>query len=315
MSLERLSVASLFLPARTFTLETFLSPSPETRTFAPEIETQIDDALEFYRERGAVIVYPGHDHYPAEFFELEDPPLFLSVLGNSAQLIVRDRIAIVGSRELSHRCARWMEQELARFLRIASTAVIVSGGARGADQAAHLAAVRAGRPTIVFLPSGLGEIYPPDLNDWIEPILRAGGALVSSYAPHDTIRKYRFEGRNRLIATLCQLLFVTEASKRSGSLMTARLAAEQSKDIAVLPSFPSDLVGQGTLDLLINNAIVIRDAEDLLMALMSTSRAPLVPSSPKALSIPSSPKAPPSRNRKEAVGEPHRDERRQLTLT
>ncbi len=307
---ERLSIASLFFSSSSFSLSDFdpsLISVSEKKTFDPEMTALIDTASSALRELGAHIIYPFHEAYPDAFFALERPPLFLSVLGNLEILRATSRIAVVGSRELSHRSERWMENELGRFLRLDTDVVIISGGARGADQAAHLAAVRAGRPTIVFLPSGLNEVFPIDLKEWIDPILKAGGAVVSAYAPGDTIRNFRFEARNRLIASLSHLVFVTEAARRSGSIMTARLATELGRDVCVLPSFPGEVVGQGTLDLMINGAEPIRDAEDLLAML---NRARVQTSlSPRPLEAPSRYEG------EQEVCKPHSDERRQLSLT
>jgi DNA processing protein len=261
----------------------------------------VDRALRDLRAMGATILFPGHAMYPPEFLELEKPPPFLSCLGDVRALHSELRLAIVGSRELSMRVDRWMEQSLPPYIR-ESNVTIVSGGARGADQAAHLAAVRAERPTAVFLPSGLARIFPYDLRDWVNPILDTGGVFVSAYAPQETIRRFRFEARNRLIASVSHGVFVTEASRKSGSMMTARLAGELGRPIAVLPSFPGDLVGQGTLDLMIDGeAAVIRDVLDLHVF---TSRL-----------VPGSAKRPSSSESEECVGGPHCDVGRQLPFS
>ncbi len=306
---ETLSIASLFLPASSLSLSDFdprSAPERSSVTLSSDVAEKVERAALLFRDIDAQVLSPFHPSYPTEFFDLEQPPLFLSCLGDVSALSARRRIAIVGSRELSNRCERWMESELTRFLKMSDDTVIISGGARGADQAAHLAAVRTGRPTIVFLPSGLNQIFPGDLKAWVSPILKAGGAIVSAYAPDDSIRNFRFEGRNRLIAALSQLVFVTEASRRSGSVMTARLATELGRDLCVLPSFPGEMVGQGTLDLMVNGAEPIRDAEDLF--------AMLCRSSVRARSVPRAFQAPAGHEHKQEIGEPHGDERRQLTF-
>jgi DNA processing protein len=233
-------------------------------------------------------------------------PLFLSCLGHVGALSASQRVSIVGSRELSSRCERWLEHHLSDFLRACPQAVIVSGGARGADQAAHLAAVRAGRPTIVFLPSGLNQIFPKDLERWVEPVIRAGGVFVSAYAPDDQTRNFRFEARNRLIACLGHFTFIAEASRRSGSIMTARLAHEIGRDTAALPSFPGEPAGQGCLDLLLNGTALIRDAEDLAAMMWRTS---------EGKSVPRTAERPTGSDGEKAVCGPHGDVGRQLTFT
>ena len=271
--------------------------SPRRRRIDPR---EVDQAIRDLRALGATILFPGHPFYPPRFLELEKPPPFLSCLGDSKALRAQTRLAVVGSRELSARVERWMEQNLPAFLRETKTTV-VSGGARGADQAAHLAAIRAAQPTVVFLPSGLSRIFPNDLRDWVLPILNSGGVFVSAYAPNETIRRFRFEARNRLIASLSHGVFITEASRKSGSMMTARLAGELGRPIAVLPSFPGDLAGQGTLDLMIDaEADVIRDVLDLKTF---TSRL-----------VPGSSERPSGGESEESVGGPHRKSGRQLAF-
>lgn len=273
--LERMAAASLFLPADALNVEDFAragAPIDFTRpalqpaicSFSPAVERRIDGVLSELDALGATILYPFHPAYPVEFYELEKPPLFLSCLGDAGVLRAPCRIAIVGSRELSTRTERWMDHHLPLFLGRCPSAVIVSGGARGADQVAHFAAVRARKPTIVFLPSGLGRIFPPDLRDWITSICETGGVIVSAEAPDESIRRRRFEARNRLIVAMTQATFVAEASRRSGSSMTARLAIELGREVATLPAFPGEVAAQGNLDLLVNGATLIRDADDLV---------------------------------------------------
>jgi len=297
---ERSAVASLFSSA--LPQELSITESDFTRVVRPPwIEFAIDRALQELNSLGATILYPGHPDYPASFYQLEDPPKFLSCLGNIEALHVHRRLAIVGSREISTRCERWLETNLATLLRKSPDVSIISGGARGVDQAAHLAAIRAQRPTVVFLPSGLGRIFPADLRDWVSPVIEAGGVFVSAYAPHEEVRRFRFEARNRLIASLSQGLFVAEASRRSGSLMTARLAVELGRSLAVLPSFPGDPVGQGTLDLMMNGAQPICDVQDLATFVYGL--------------IPGAAEGPARGDSEESVSEPHRDVRRELAFS
>ncbi len=313
---ESLAVASLFLDSKYLSVADFyprgFAAAPPSIDVECEVAEQVLIAVKTFRELGAQIIYPYHLAYPREFLELEHPPLFLSCLGDLRVLSAPEKVAIVGSRELSSRCERWMEHELTRFLRANDNVVIISGGARGADQAAHLAAIRAQRPTVVFLPSGLNEVFPRDLASWIDPILKAGGLIISAYRAGDKIRNFRFEGRNRLIAALSQMVFVTEASRRSGSIMTARLAIELGRDLCVLPSFPGELVGQGTLDLMINGAEPIRDAEDLQMAM---SRATNRTSRTCDPLMPGAAQTPGRCQSEETIREPHRDVRGQLAFS
>ena len=210
---------------------------------------------------GARILYPGHEDYPFDTSRLGYAPPFLSCLGGTPWKNARC-ISIVGSREPSRNALTWMETYLPEFIR-ESRAVVVSGGARGIDQKAHALALRAGRPTVVFVPSGLGRMYPSEWSEWKNEVLGAGGSILSTYAPLQEIRRSHFEERNRLITVLGKLLFVVEARRRSGSLMTARMAREIDRTLCVLPAFPGDPRAAGTVDLLFEGALPIRDAHDL----------------------------------------------------
>lgn len=234
--------------------------------FAPK-SMQLDRArrtLEWCEKRGVHILHPDSDDYPEAFFALEKPPLFLSVQGSLESVAgLKPRLAVVGTREPSNRALEWIDHHLSQFLS-ERQAVIVSGGARGIDQKAHRVAIREGAPTLVFLPSGLAKIYPSEIESWKEALFASGGALVSPYAPEQEIRRRHFEGRNRLIASLGQVVLIAEAQRRSGSIMTARLASELGRTLAVLPSFPGEPSSAGTLDLLFNGAFPLRDSADLL---------------------------------------------------
>jgi len=157
----------------------------------------------------------------------------------------------------------WLDRELSSAVK-SSKGYIISGGARGVDQKAHMISLRSGRPTVAFLPAGLACVYPRDFSGWIEPICRAGGAVVSQFSPFSEMRKQNFHHRNRLIAQLAQSVFVAEAARKSGSYLTARLAVDLGKGVGVLPSSPNYVGNLGGLDLLFSGAQLIREARDLL---------------------------------------------------
>lgn len=260
MSPKLLACLSLF--DRRIRLEAFNDPSAVAIQLDLESWRLARNVESWCEQRGAKILYPGHPEYPAPFLFLEAPPLFLSVLGESPW-VHRQCLSVVGSREPDRRVVEWMDVQLSRVLETGSL-VTVSGGARGVDQRAHAVSLRLGKPTVVFIPSGLARPYPSALDAWIPDILKCGGAIVSEFPPWEPMHKRNFEKRNRLIAGLGRVLFVAEAKRRSGSLMTARLARECSRTITVLPSFPGESCAAGTLDLLFDGAFPIRDAEDLL---------------------------------------------------
>ncbi len=217
-------------------------------------------SFEWFQKKNANYTYWGHEHYPNEFKLLKDPPLFLSYLGSPCW-IDSTKLSIVGSRYPSLKSFTWMEQNISNV--VSSKVVIVSGAARGIDQKAHSLSIRQKQPTIAFIPSGLNKIYPQMFEDWIQEIKQCGGAIVSEYAPQQTMMKHHFLERNRMIAILGKCILVVEARRRSGSLMTSRLAIDEGQTVCVVPSFPDDLGYQGSIDLLFQGAFPIRDFTDL----------------------------------------------------
>ncbi|WP_413584628.1 DNA-processing protein DprA [Bdellovibrio sp. HCB274] len=214
-----------------------------------------------WQMQGVQFLSYGESLYPSQCYRMADPPLTLSYRGSPAWMIERS-ISIVGSREPSAESLRWMEQELALFMEL-QLPFVVSGGARGVDQKAHSLALRKNCQTAVVLPSGLGEIYPSSLVDWITPVLDQGGCFLSEYDPKQMMHKRLFHHRNRLIAALGSVTLLVEARRRSGTLITAHQAAELSRPVWVVPGHPLDPHFLGGLDLLLDGAQLVRDAQDL----------------------------------------------------
>ncbi|MEK2688243.1 DNA-processing protein DprA [Bdellovibrio sp. GT3] len=211
--------------------------------------------------KGFQFVVYGESLYPSQCYRMADPPLVLSYRGSPVWMIERS-LSIVGSREPSAESLRWMEQELSIFLD-AQLPLVISGGARGVDQKAHSLALRKNCQTAVILPSGLDEIYPTSLNEWMTPVLDQGGCFISEYDPGQKMHKRLFHHRNRLIAALGCATLLVEARRRSGTLITANQAAELSRPVWVVPGHPLDPHFQGGLDLLLDGAQLVRDAQDL----------------------------------------------------
>lgn len=206
----------------------------------------------------------GEAHYPPEFLELKNPPLNLFVMGSPLGKAQR-RISVVGAREIQQETIAWMKIHFFEWLR-GQEITVVSGGARGVDQLAHRCAYRAGRPTLVFLPSGLNQIYPKNLISEKKVILQNGGSFYSQFPPSAAMKNHFFYMRNQLIASLSPLLFVVQAAEKGGSMMTAKWATELHREVLTLPQDPLRSEFSGNLQLLMEGVTMLRDRADLEMA-------------------------------------------------
>jgi len=188
--------------------------------------------LEHLSALGTATLTFHQTRFPTLLREIPDPPLVLHVQGQLGSLEQR-AVAIVGSRRASANgvlMARECACALARH-----GVVVVSGLASGIDAAAHEGALEAGGTTVGVLGSGLDRIYPSHHRSLAKRIVDSGGALVSEYSPETTAQKHFFPERNRIISGLSEAVLVVEASLRSGSLITARMALEQGRDVFAVP--------------------------------------------------------------------------------
>lgn len=234
--------------------------------FPPLELSEVREAWEDVRrwqDRGYHLLMPGDAAWPKEAFRgMSDPPRGLFVWGD-AQVLRTPLLAVVGSRDPSRPTLEWLESELSEFLRQNPDVNLVSGGARGVDQCAHRASLRKGRPTVAFVPSGFQKLYPPELDRWSEDVRAKGGCYVSEYSPLMPMRKSNFGERNRLISAISKAVLIVEARRRSGTLLTAKAAADQARAVFVVPGTPYDSQFAGSLDLIAEGATMVRDAQEL----------------------------------------------------
>jgi len=210
------------------------------------------------RSRSVTLVAWGEADYPQRLQMIDDAPPLIAVSGNPAALN-EPMIAIVGARNASAAGLRFAER-LARDLGAAGF-VITSGLARGIDGAAHRASVATG--TVAVLAGGHDHIYPPEHSDLAAAIL-AQGALVSEMPLDWEPRARDFPRRNRLISGLAVGIVVVEAAKRSGSLITARFALEQGREVFAAPGSPLDPRAEGSNHLLKQGATLVTEAADVI---------------------------------------------------
>lgn len=230
------------------------------------------------QRRGLEIVALGEPHYPAGLRAMESAPPLLFVNGN-LDALTRPMIAMVGSRNCSAAGAR-LAAGIASGLAGAGH-VIVSGLARGIDAAAHKATLASG--TVAVLAGGVDNIYPSEHAD-LYAAIRERGAIVSEMPLGFEPRARDFPRRNRIIAGLSMGTVVVEAAKRSGSLITARLAGEMGREVFAVPGSPLDPRADGPNGLIKDGAVLTRNATDVLEALPRWGNDGLAP--PPAAGLP-----------------------------
>ncbi len=210
---------------------------------------------------GLRLVASGEAGYPPRLSEIDDAPPLLGIRG-APEVLMRPVIAIVGSRNASGAGLKFAGT-LARELSEAGF-VVASGLARGIDSAAHRASIEGG--TVAVLAGGHDRIYPPEHEELLAMILASGGAAISEMPLGHVPRARDFPRRNRLISGAALGVVVIEAALRSGSLITARMAAEQGREVFAVPGSPLDPRAAGTNDLIKQGATLTTAASDVIDA-------------------------------------------------
>jgi DNA processing protein len=219
---------------------------------------------------GVSVVAQGEHGYPERLAETDDAPPLLGVRG-ARDVLMRPVIAIVGSRNASGAGLKFASS-LARDLGEAGF-VIASGLARGIDAAAHRASIESG--TVAVLAGGHDRVYPPEHEDLLAEIIGNGGAAISEMPLGHVPRARDFPRRNRLISGAALGVVVVEAAHRSGSLITARIAAEQGREVFAVPGSPLDPRAAGTNDLIKQGATLTTEASDVISAVEPIMGRPL----------------------------------------
>jgi DNA processing protein len=224
-------------------------------------DADVDRELSNGERLGARLIAACEPEFPQALAALDPPPPLIWARGR-AELLERPTVAIVGARVASaggQRFARGLAAELGQ-----SGHVIVSGMARGIDAAAHEGALPTG--TVAVLGGGVDDIYPAE-HAGLYARLIEDGCVVSENEPGRTAVARDVPRRNRIISGLSRAVVVVEAELRSGSLITARLAAEQGREVLAVPGSPLDPRAKGTNDLIRQGAALCEGAEDVLRAL------------------------------------------------
>ncbi len=228
--------------------------------YAPATPAAAQAEWDAARQAGAVPIAYGSENYPCRLAEISDPPPFLWTIGDTEQF-ARDTIAIVGARNASSLGTR-MARRLAAELGEAGYAV-VSGLARGVDTSAHLAAIETG--TIAVMAGGVDVVYPAE-NAVLFQEIQEKGLRISEMPMNLAPQARHFPRRNRIISGLANAVIVVEAAAKSGSLITARTALDQGRDVLAVPGHPFDARAAGSNMLLRDGATLVRSAKDVIEA-------------------------------------------------
>ena len=217
---------------------------------------------------GVAFIAIGEAEYPALLQQIDDAPPLIAVRGK-ATVLNAGMVAMVGSRNASAAGIKITER-LARDLGNAGL-IVVSGLARGIDAAAHRASLETG--SVAVLAGGHDCIYPPEHAPLLDALLAAGGAALSEMPLGWEPRGRDFPRRNRLISGISLGVVVVEAARKSGSLITARLALEQNREVFAVPGSPLDPRSEGTNALIKQGAVLVTQVEDVLEVLGPIARS------------------------------------------
>lgn len=223
---------------------------------------QVSREIEAVERLGARLIGMGEPDYPLYLKNCDAPPPLITVKGDLS-VFAKPPVGIVGSRNASIAGARFT-QNIAAELGNAGYATI-SGLARGIDASAHQYSLKTG--TVAVLAGGIDRPYPPQNLKLYHEIPENGGAVVSEMPLGWEPRAQDFPRRNRIIAALSSGLLVVEAARRSGSLITARMAGELGRVVFAVPGSPLDPRASGTNDLIKQGALLVTETKDIIEAL------------------------------------------------
>lgn len=202
--------------------------------------------------------YPGDPFYPPNFYRMKEPPLFIEYKGHPFWMS-HQCLSVVGARKIHSLTQAWLKEHLSQYLK-RQAVCIVSGGAVGVDQLAHLVAIKESAPTIVVVPSGLVDIYPPNLKSLLDSEVVC---CVSEFEIDQKLRKSHFYFRNRLIAAFGEMTLMAQADIKSGSLLTVHHALEFGRTVVTLPSHPALIGFGGNMKLIKDGAPMVTTYLDL----------------------------------------------------
>jgi len=274
--LERFgSPASVFHARRTELESVRLKPETIESIIKNEFADRAEGELERVKKLGGDILILDDGSYPSLLREIADPPITLYVRGDWQACLDQPCVGIIGSRQ----CSTYGENASEMLSRdLASRGItVVSGLARGIDAAAHKGALQGKGRTIAVMGTGIDGVYPKENIRLVREILDAGGCLVSQFPLGTPPLKDNFPYRNRIISGLSLGVLIVEASERSGSLITARLATEQNREVMAVPGNITSANSYGTNYLIKAGAKLVQQWQDIVAELPSEIAARILP--------------------------------------
>ncbi len=274
--LERFGSADAVFHARRTELESLrLRPETIESIIKREFHEKAVEELDRVKELGGDVLILDDGSYPNLLREIADPPITLYVRGDWQACLASPCVAVIGSRM----CSTYGENASEMLARdLASRGIcIVSGLARGIDAAAHRGAIRGQGRTIAVLGTGIDGVYPKENRRLVDEILASGGAVVSQFPLGTPPLKDNFPYRNRIISGLSLGVLIIEASEKSGSLITARLAMEQDREVMAVPGNITSRNSFGTNYLIKSGAKLVQQWQDVVAELPSDVSAAILP--------------------------------------
>lgn len=237
----------------------FISKSEKDRILKKDLDLA-ENYLDYISKNGTRFLIPEDDDFPKALLNIADSPKGLFCRGKWIDMNRNILVAVVGARKCTqygYSCAKTISKDIAR-----AGAIIVSGMAMGIDSAAHEGALEVNMPTIAVLGCGVNVVYPPSNHALMKRIMETG-MVISEYPVNTEPAKHTFPERNRIISGVSNGVVVVEASERSGSLITARYAMEQDKDLFAVPGNINSTYSKGTNELIKDTAKLITCADDI----------------------------------------------------
>ncbi len=231
--------------------------------------SSVDDEIARIEKSGAKLIAKGEPDYPQLLAEIEDAPPLLTIKGR-VDLLNKPTLGIVGARNASLAGKR-LAEDLSRQISTAGY-VIASGLARGIDTAAHTASLSGG--TVAAVAGGVDVVYPPENQKLYEQLSIEGCVVAESPFATEPLARH-FPRRNRIISGLSLGVLIVEAAAKSGSLITARMALEQNREVFAVPGSPLDPRAEGGNRLIKDGAHLVMRADDILQVMDSLRLRPL----------------------------------------